>query len=559
MSYFQLQKAIQRVDVNDVKKLLNEGASVQAPATFGTTPPLTLAVTYGSLEIVKLLLDAGANINVLRDDNSVTPLSKAIGFRKYDIAKFLIQRGADVNKKSMGMSPLYVAVEEKAPLNIIRLLLKKGARLDLASSKKGKKGSTQTKNPLKLAAEWGDDVRFKTIFLERKVPITTRIDGQTLLHIAAMEKSRRDVAGAIKIIKFLVKKGLDPNVKNLQGDTPLHYVENTEIAKVLIKLGADRTKISNNGKIPSNMSEAMGVYRMLVPNAPTTKQRTRTYSIRGYKQSGYSEIVIRIHETPRQIQSFLRTFKNVNRRDEFMGDVIYDAVNPKKHTVIISAQLRNEKTKTIRPAGAASLTSMVRSRKKQPYVKIDFLTTLEWARKLGVGVGSAIVDAAVKYAKEHGGKTIRLESADTNSTLRFYDRLGFSLELHSNANSNISNSKHRNQRLVDRTVAHANRVGMRKLKDAKPLVPSDMYLPDRHDGILNIKRYEERRAAFLKKQKLGKHAPRLSKRTLFVPVATKSPVKNSPGKPDTPNGTNASRKRKAAPVSAAKRHKMVKV
>lgn len=558
MSYYDLKRAIEDVNVGRVKALLNAGASARSPAVVGLTPPLTLAVTYGSLEIVKLLLDAGANVNVLRDDSSVTPLSKAIGHRKYDIAKFLIQRGADVNKKSQGVSPLYVAVREKAPLDIILLLLKKGARLDLTSSKKGKTGTSQAKSPLALAAVQGNYEPFSLMFTFGNVPVTTRIDGETFLHLAAMEKSRGGVTGGVEIIKFLVKKGLNPNVKNLKGYTPLHYVENAEIAKVLIKLGADRTKISSNGKIPSNMSETMGVYRMLVPNAPTTKQRTRTYSIRGYKQSGYSEIVIRIHETPRQIQSFLRTFKNVDRGDEFMGDVMYDAENPKKHTVIISAQLRNEKTKTIRPAGAASLTSMVRSRKKQPYVKIDFLTTLEWARKLGVGVGSAIVDTAVKYAKEHGGKTIRLESAEANSTLRFYDRLGFSLELHSTANKNIANSKNRNQRLVDRTVAHANRVGMRKLEDAKPIVPSGMYLPRRHDGILNIKRYEERRAAFLKKQKLGKHAPRLAKRAL-APVATKSPVKNRPGKPNTPNGTNASRKRKAAPVSAAMRHKMIKV
>lgn len=559
MSYFDLVHAIDQGDTASVKRLLRDGASPNPPKVAGYESPLVTSIKKNYPDIVNALLNAGANIDHLDSSvGSTTPLIAALQSKRFGIAKVLVQRGADVNKRTIHLSPLYLAVLYDAPLAFVRLLLDRGARIVRTKST-----SSFREDPLGLAARRGDYAIFRLLFSKLNPPLSTRLDDDTYLHIAARGPRagyRFDSKGAVKIIQFLVRRGLDVNSTSSRGRTPLHVARTPGIARALVRLGANTTTRNNRGKTPKNAAGSMDIAHAASSkkNITRTTKRLRTYSIRGYRQNEFSEIVTRIHETPRQIDAFLRIFSGVDKTNAFMGRVLDAGLDRTGDTFIISAQLRNAKTGTLVPAGAASLTTKIRTKKHQPHVDVGYLTALKFARGLRVGVGSAIIDTAVGYAKEHGGKTIRLVSANTPETLKFYDRLGFSLELGSNENANIPDPLEVDRQLVERSVRYANRVGMKNLKNVGKL-PNGLYV-DGYYGILNIARYEKRRAQFLKSQKLGKYAPRILKRS-GVTVGSPGVLKNIPGVV-TPNSENVgSRKRIRTPVvkSSAKRHKMIKV
>lgn len=103
----RLIDAIVNRDPPQIKKLINEGVSVNPPATClwknpkapppsGMASPLVIAiVSTGDLEIVRALINAGADINADRCGN---PLHSAVRASQIEIARYLIERGADVNK-----------------------------------------------------------------------------------------------------------------------------------------------------------------------------------------------------------------------------------------------------------------------------------------------------------------------------------------------------------------------------------------------------------------------------------------------------------------------------
>jgi ankyrin repeat protein len=109
----------------------------------GGLTPLLFAAREGCLECARALIDGGASID-LADPKNVTPLFLAVDNFHFDLAKYLIERGANVNKWDWwGRTPLYSAVDlntlphggrpdrmstdATTSLDIVRLLLEKGA------------------------------------------------------------------------------------------------------------------------------------------------------------------------------------------------------------------------------------------------------------------------------------------------------------------------------------------------------------------------------------------------------------------------------------------------
>jgi len=100
--------------IEDVRRLLTEGADVNAREVKGWTP-LHGAANQGNLEIVDILIAAGADVNAL-DDRGEGPLfiAAAVGGRGNGpgVVRALLDAGADRNRKSFdrpglpGISPV---------------------------------------------------------------------------------------------------------------------------------------------------------------------------------------------------------------------------------------------------------------------------------------------------------------------------------------------------------------------------------------------------------------------------------------------------------------------
>ena len=51
----------------------------------------------------------------------------------------------------------------------------------------------------------------------------------------------------IHVVEYLLDQGADVNISDGDGDTPLHVVENVDIARLLIDKGADPTLVNDSG------------------------------------------------------------------------------------------------------------------------------------------------------------------------------------------------------------------------------------------------------------------------------------------------------------------------
>ena len=100
-------------------------------------------------------------------------------------------------------------------------------------------------------------------------------EGQTPLHYAA--------AGDVDIVKMLISHGADVNARDRLGRIPLHYVKRREVAEVLLRYGSDINATDNEGNTPLHTVGSDAVETLLQhganPNAKNNKGLPPVYYI----------------------------------------------------------------------------------------------------------------------------------------------------------------------------------------------------------------------------------------------------------------------------------------
>jgi ankyrin repeat protein len=232
--------AIRRGDLALLESQLREGTPPNVHAADGTTP-LMLAALYGTPEMVELLLAHGADPNAV-DKRGATALVFAAGdARKVEA---LVACGADVKARtSSGNTPLIAAAAHTDNLAVVKLLLDKGADLQLANK--------NNVSPL-VAAVYAGDAPSVKFLLERGCKPTEihNLFGaakNSILVVAAQ------MANA-EIVELLLAHGTDINASdpNFAGHA-LNYAllsQKPDIARRLIEAGADLQLPSPVGKTP---------------------------------------------------------------------------------------------------------------------------------------------------------------------------------------------------------------------------------------------------------------------------------------------------------------------
>ncbi len=323
-----LFQAIRRADTAAVKRVLDRGTRADSKDADGT-PALMAAALFANADCVKVLLDHGANPNI---GNAVgaTPLMWAIP----DLAKvkLLLEHGADVNAHSTNLqrTPLLVAASYPGSVDVLKLLLSKGANLH-AKDRSGvhalgravvsaditvvrflvesgidpneegygsltrlyarhylpsieylqSKGLRMFPDVLPAAAHWHPPQ-----LLEKWIAMGANVNARSAPYqrTAVMTAAASEQSTAATL-KLLLEKGADPNAEDIEGERPLNwamYRADQGKIDVLRQFGAKPGKGARQetypapepGGIADSRTSLSRAVALLLPTAPVVfKQR----------------------------------------------------------------------------------------------------------------------------------------------------------------------------------------------------------------------------------------------------------------------------------------------
>ena len=253
----RLIRAAKDNDMDQVVELLDQGLDPNLQDRDGWTA-LIYTSTGGNLEMLQALLDHGADPN-LQTRNGWTGLMHAADYSNFDVMEKLLEHGADPNlQNNNGWTALMYTIYSMRPENA-KILLEAGANpiledqnmrsaIEMAKERDLTDlvdllkqfiidpvivdPKTGLSNLLILAAN-GPLAGLKTVIDTKNLDLNQQDqDGNTALIYAVVNQKPDHVA-------LLLDRGVDPNLANNGGGTPLAYAfGQPEIEQMLIDAGA---------------------------------------------------------------------------------------------------------------------------------------------------------------------------------------------------------------------------------------------------------------------------------------------------------------------------------
>ena len=231
-------------DIAKVRLLKERGANLNAASTRGRTALLLAAMSDPSADIVRLLISGGADLKAV-DSLKMTALHAAALGNDAETVRLLVDAGLDVNAIDFqGFTPLIYAASN-VNLAVARLLLARGADVNAVSGdgafQKVKAGTLAQGRftPLIMAAPFGSTELVQAL-LDAGAKVNAQdIRGMTPLMLAvATDRQNADV------IRALMAKGADPNIKSVAGETALDWalkIGTTSVIDTLKRAGGVST------------------------------------------------------------------------------------------------------------------------------------------------------------------------------------------------------------------------------------------------------------------------------------------------------------------------------
>lgn len=222
-------------DPAKAKILVSAGANVNAASGTGRTPLLVAAAVNGNSATVKMLVARGAEIGKL-DKMGMNAVMSAANAGDFESVRFLISKGANATMQPpMLGTALHYAVSNRNTA-MVRLLLKQGAQVNAPAnfSNPVKHGMVALDKitPLMLAVTFGP-LEVVQALIDAGADVNARdLRGMTPL-IYSVSSETQDAA----IVKLLLAKGADPDVKSNAGETALDWARKFNSAPVMARLG----------------------------------------------------------------------------------------------------------------------------------------------------------------------------------------------------------------------------------------------------------------------------------------------------------------------------------
>src|SRR5262249_50849287 len=206
-----LVTAIGNADAQAVRKLLDNGADVNARDAEGNTP-LILASFYASPVCLELLIEKGTDVNSVNKAGA-TPLIRAA--TDNEKTRLLVAAGANIRvRTALGNTPLILAARRAGNSRTVRLLLERGA--DAAECNDAGVG------PVLWAAASGDVETLRLLldagakaddFPKSKKP--SAADPASSLRTPLMWAAYRN---DVQMARLLLERGADPNQSTYFGN-----------------------------------------------------------------------------------------------------------------------------------------------------------------------------------------------------------------------------------------------------------------------------------------------------------------------------------------------------
>jgi ankyrin repeat protein len=202
---------------HDVEYLISAGADVNATNNDGDTPLHLASKDNQNVTVLKSLISKISEINK-KNRYGNTPLHLASSDNdNIEIIDCLISHEAKIHEiNNDGETPLHRAARSNSNIEIIEYLISKGAKVNATE----KCGWT----PLHLASNSNDNMEVLELLINEKADVkASSRDGWAPLHLAVFYVSENP--SQIERLKFLIKKGADPDAKTIWGITPQDLIE----------------------------------------------------------------------------------------------------------------------------------------------------------------------------------------------------------------------------------------------------------------------------------------------------------------------------------------------
>jgi ankyrin repeat protein len=315
-----LHLAIQRNVYDIARVLLSRGAKPNVKNIGGKTPLHLLlegnfkfAGDEGDIPgLVRLLLERGADVNA-QDQNHTSPLSLAMARHLVHIARILLQHGAEPNIKNIkGKTPLHVLLEQDFDFygtvdvdgisGVVRLLLDSGADVNAQDE--------DNITPMHLAFRWPHRRYYEMmwqILLRRANPETYRHRAQIpIAHISHITSEGEYNFNEQRpgVSQFSLERTPDANVQNMDLITRLHWACNLgrlEMARELLDNGVNANVENIRGETPLHLvsrgqydtqDRGVGVVQLLLERGANVDAQDKSHITPLHLASYYGKLEI---------------------------------------------------------------------------------------------------------------------------------------------------------------------------------------------------------------------------------------------------------------------------
>lgn len=263
-----LQYAAKIGNAEMVRYLLDKGSHMSCDED--TDPPILLSAFGGSVEVAELLLDNGANMNS-RSDIGRLPMHEAAQYDSIDLMRFFLSRDADPNATdSYNNAPIHFAESPEC----IKVLLDAGADVD-AKDYTGDTALYLWNMPIletvRILHSYGADIQTRNDNGETPINYAiTRKNGElldALINAYGIDSlSVFDIAsiGDLHVLKTRISE--NPSMfhatdRYRKNKSLLHYAAEAnelEIAKYLVESGIEVDVLDDDGETPLFSAAASG-------------------------------------------------------------------------------------------------------------------------------------------------------------------------------------------------------------------------------------------------------------------------------------------------------------